>query len=412
MTSTQLASPIADSAPPRFIGRQPILDSTLSLFGHELLFRQSAANEFSGDPEMATRSVIDDSLLLIPDDDCEMTFINCTRQALVSGVVTLLPPSNTILEILETVAPDDELMECCRALKNSGYRFAMDDFLLTETNLPFLEIADFIKLDYAASNPVTRQQTSAIGLRAGITLIAEKVETEADVELAWSEGCTLFQGYFFCRPTMVIPRVIPQNQLTYMRLLAELTREPANLREVEQLTMSEPSICYRLLRLVNSALYVLPSPVASIRSAVMMIGDDEFRKLVTVALANVASTSRSKAAIRVALERAKFCELLAPVLKDSASTLYLVGMMSLMDVILSMPMRQVLDLLPLSGKMKAALVGEPNTLKMALDLVRAREAGGWIETTSIQERLGLPGSLASRMYSDAIVWARAVANVD
>jgi EAL and modified HD-GYP domain-containing signal transduction protein len=406
-----ISSPAKRPASTHFVGRQPILDRDFNLYGHELFFRPGTANEFSGDPETASKSVIDNSLFLMPSESTHITFINCTRETLVSGVVTLLPPETTVLEILENIDADPEIMHCCRALRDSGYRFALDDFVVTETTLPFLEISEFIKIDFRATTTEDRQKIYSIASRAAITLIAEKVETEPDVELAWSEGCTLFQGYFFCKPIMISPRVIPQNELVYMRLLAELTREPANLREIESLTMSEPSICYRLLRLVNSVLYALPAPVESIRGAVMMIGDDEFRKLVTIALTNLAATSRSRAAIRVALERAKFCELLAPGLRESGSTLYLLGMLSLMDVVLNMPMRQVVDTLPVHPKIKSALLGGRNSLSVALDLVRAREAGGWLETTSIQEKIGLPGSIASKLYSNALQWADKVCSI-
>ena len=411
MTNVMISPPVKSPASIHFVGRQPILDRDLNLYGHELFFRPGAANEFSGDPESATRSVIDSSLFLMPTDDRQITFINCTRETLVSGIVTLLPPKTTVLEILEDIDADPEVMESCRSLKRAGYRFAMDDFTENEINLPFLEVAEFIKIDFTLSNAEARQRIYSIASRANITVIAEKVETESDVETAWSEGCTLFQGYFFCKPIMTRPRVVPQNQLVYMRLLAELTREPADLREIESLTMSEPSICYRLLRLVNSVLYALPNPVDSIRSAVMLIGDDEFRKLITIALASMAPTSKSKAAIRVALERAKFCELLAPVLRESGSTLYLLGMLSLMDVVLNMPMSQVMDHLPVHEKIRSALLGKRSSLSVALDLVRAREAGGWLETTSIQERIGLPGAIASKFYSDALQWADTVCKI-
>jgi len=391
-----------------FLGRQPILDAELNLYGHELLYRSGLANQFSGEPEHATRSVIDDSLLLATPANGEKLFFNCTRHALVSGIVTLLPPADTVLEILENIEPDEELMASCRALKQAGYSFALDDFVPDGSKTPFLEIADFIKIDFLASDKAERYAIRSLAADRSIKFIAEKIETEPDVEEAWKEGCTFFQGYFFCKPVMIAPRVIPQNQMVYMRLLAELSREPANIMEIEQLTKSEPSICYRLLRLVNSALYALPSPISSIRSAVMMIGDDEFRKLVSVALANIAGSSRSKSVTRVALARAKFCELLAPVLNESASTLYLLGMLSLMDVILTMPMHQVVEMLPLHHKMKAALLGKKSSLTVALDLVRARESGGWLETTSIQESLNLRGDIASRLYSDAIKWADTV----
>jgi c-di-GMP-related signal transduction protein len=76
-----------------------------------------------------------------------------------------------------------------------------------------------------------------------------------------------------------------------------------------------------------------------------------------------------------------------------------------MDVILTMPMRQVVEMLPLHHNIKAALLGERGPLSIALDLVRARESGGWLETTSIQETLNLRGDIASRLYADAMKWA-------
>ena len=414
MTMTMhVAQPESVNAPSiHFVGRQPILDANLNVYGHELLYRTGLENHFSGNAEHATRSVIDDSLLMAAPANNEKIFFNCTRTSLVSGIVTLLPPSITVLEILENVDPDEELLQACRDLKKLGYTFALDDFVPEEIKLPFLGIADYIKIDFLLCGPKVRTFIYKLAAKRSIKLIAEKVETEADVEQAWKEGCTFFQGYFFCKPLMTAPRVIPQNQLVYMRLLAELSRDPSNIFEIEQLAKAEPSITYRLLRLVNSALYALPSPVSSIRNAVMRIGDDEFRKLIFVSLANIAGTSRSKVVTRVALTRAKFCEQLAPILNESGSALYLLGMLSLMDIILSMPMRQVLELLPLQPSIKMALLGEKSSLTIALDLVRARESGGWLETTSIQERLNLRGDLASRFYSEAVQWADTINQIE
>lgn len=404
--------PIASGAPSvHLVGRQPVLDVNLNVYGHELLYRADIQNHFSGDAEHATRSVIDDALLMAHPSSNEKTFLNCTRTSLVSGMVTLLPPSTTILEILENIDPDEELLRACRKLKSNGYSFALDDFTPDQSKLSFLEIADYIKIDFLACRRERRQSTYELAAKRSTKLIAEKVETEADVEQAWKEGCTLFQGYFFCKPLMVAPRVIPQNQIVYVRLLAELSRDPANISEIEQLAKAEPSITYRLLRLVNSARYALPSPVSSIRNALMRVGEDEFRKLIFVSLANTVGTSRSKVVTRVALTRAKFCEQLSPILNESASTLYLLGMLSLMDIILSMPMRQVVDLLPLQWNIKLALLGERSPLTVALDLVRARESGGWLETTSIQESLNLRGDVAAHFYSEAVQFADAINHI-
>jgi EAL and modified HD-GYP domain-containing signal transduction protein len=398
--------PAADH-PTRFLGRQPILDARGHVFGHELLFRSTQSNAFSGDQEHATRDVIDHCLMLLPGTDKEASFVNCTRNALVSGIVTLLPPASTVLEILEDIDPDPELLEACRDLKKKGYRFALDDFEAAESKLPLLDIADFIKIDFLASDPAARSRIYAMASKSHFRFLAEKVETEADVQVARSEGCDLFQGYFFAKPAIVETRVIPQNHAIYLQLLAALTRTPSNVSEIERLVIADASLCYRLLRLVNSARYALRTPIASIRSALVFVGDDEFRKMVTVALAGLAANTRSKALVQMALERARTCELLAPSMHTSASRLYLLGMLSVIDVILAMPMSQIVSALPLDREMKAALLGQKSSLSPALDFARCRESGDWQRQEEIQHALGISCDTAWTIHVYALQWADA-----
>ena len=388
----------------RFIGKQPILDAKGAVFGYEMLFRSGAANEFSGNRQDATRDVIDHCLLLAPENTRELLFINCTREVLMSGIVTLLPPATTVLEILEDIDPDPELIRACVELRGKGYRFALDDFEPDESKLPFFEIADFIKIDFLLSDQSQRQIIYTMAKGRDITFIAEKVENARDVQQARGEGCKLFQGYFFSKPAIVKTRVIAQNHATYLRLLASLTRTPADISEVERLVMSDPSLCYRLLRLVNSAIYAPPSPIVSIRSALLVVGDDEFRKAVTVALAGLAVGTQSQAVVDMALERARFCELLAPLMNESPSRLYLLGMLSLIDVILAIPMTQVMGALAVDAEMKAALSGEKNSLSLALDLIRCHESGDWQAYEVIKDALGLE-QRTSMIYIEALQWA-------
>lgn len=394
-----------ETAPVRFVGRQPILDRTLKLYGHELLFREGAENFFTGEADRAAKSVIDNSLLLFQEGSEEVFFLNCTKEVLLSKFVTLLPPNRTVLEILETVEPDDEFLRCCEELKQQGYRFALDDYAPTEATSSLIAITDLIKIDFLASGEEERSRIYELARGKKVKFLAEKLETEEDFQRARKEGCELFQGYFFCKPIMVPARAIPQSKLIYMRLLAELSNSETDISRVEQLVMSDTSICYRLLRLVNSALYGLPEPVSSIRHALLRIGENEFRKLVTLTLVNAASTPSAKAATRIALERAKFCELLAPYLKEEGATLYLLGLLSLIDVILGMTMGQVMESLPLSPKLKAALLAGSGDLQIVIELVREREAGDVARVDDLQARMALPAERAAALHATAVQWA-------
>ena len=402
------AAPTIVDPPTRFLGRQPILDGNLNLYGYELLFREGLDNSFSGDREEATRRVTDNYLMMVPEANRSTAFVNCTREGLITGLVTLLPPHNTVLEILEDVEADDEVIASCLALREKGYRFALDDFLPLASKIAFLQFADYIKIDFRASDVNERRKIYAMAATCGAKLIAEKVETAEDMELARAEGCELFQGYFFSKPMVIAQRAVPRNHLTYLRLLAALCRYPTDINEVEMLIKSEMSLCYALLRLVNSALYGLPTRVSSIRNALLMVGDDEVRKLVTVALAGVFAESHSKTLISMALERAKFCESLAEVLQETPSKMYLLGMFSLIDAIVHIPMAQIVKSLPLDLDMVAALTGKTSHLRLALDLVRCYEAGQWQACDICHRTLGLNDGETSMTYVESLHWADAV----
>ena len=83
------------------------------------------------DSDQATRQTLDNCVYLGIDSltNNGLAFVNCTRDALVGKLVTLLPPKTTVLEILETVEPDPELVKACIELREMGYVFALDDFL-------------------------------------------------------------------------------------------------------------------------------------------------------------------------------------------------------------------------------------------------------------------------------------------
>ncbi len=134
----------------RFIGRQAIFDEKMRLYGYELLFRSGTENSFSGDVEDATNQTIDNCLSMIACSSCENLFINCTRNALISRSVKLLPSRTVVLEILETVTVDAELVRVCKELKQDGFRLALDDFSPDDNRNGLIEIADYVKVDFRA----------------------------------------------------------------------------------------------------------------------------------------------------------------------------------------------------------------------------------------------------------------------
>jgi len=140
--------------PTRFVARQPIFDRTLRVIGYELLFRDGITNHFTAsDVDAACRTTLDSSWLMGLDVLCAgaLAFVNCTREALLAGYSTLLPPHATVVEILENVSPAPEIFSVCRDLKRAGYLIALDDFVPNDCREPLVQVVDMIKLELPAT---------------------------------------------------------------------------------------------------------------------------------------------------------------------------------------------------------------------------------------------------------------------
>lgn len=399
---------IAVQAPPpstRFVGRQPIVDTMGRLFGYELLSRTKPADAPPDDPESATREIVDYWSMLVTNRSEGFAFINCTRESLVDGTVTLLPSSSTVLEILEDIEPDAELIEACRALRNQGYRLALDDFSPLPSRVPLIELADFIKIDFLASDTRTRSEIYSLARGTRIQFLAEKIETQEELAIARSEGCSLFQGYFFARPVTIASRTMPQNHMVYLRVLAALQRRPTDLHEIEHLVMPDASLTYRILRLANSALYGRNREVTTVRGALLMVGDDAMRRMVSVAVAGALTGNRSTPLLSMALVRARFCELLAPHIGAAPDELYLLGLLSLLDVLLETPIEFILDLLPIGPDLKSALAGNRAQAVPPLRLIRCLETCDWAQCEAMVRAAGLSEDAVAGLYLEAVRWA-------
>ena len=264
-------------------------------------------------------------------------------------------------------------MRACKELKRSGFRLALDDFSPHDNKGELVEIADYVKIDFRASSPATRQEIYKIFRNKKTTFLAEKVETLADVRTAQAEGNTLFQGYFHSRPEIIAEAQISTIQSVYLQLFATLAESPMDDRKVERLLLMEPSLCYRLLRVANSAAYGFRHRISTIQAALHAVGEDAFRRLVTVVLASKLAHSAVDRDTQQAVERACFCESLAPMLRESPAELYMLGMLSMMDRMLNIPMKQLLDLISIDSRIQDALLGSTKGLGRALELCRYHE---------------------------------------
>src|SRR5262245_18272939 len=270
-----------------FVARQPIFDRKLGVFAYELLFRSGPDSCFPAntDIDFASSRTVSDVVSLIGLDTMvrgKRAFLNVSRHVLVNDLAMALPRNRVVVELLEWIEPDDEVLAACRRLKKAGYMLALDDFVERPHDAALVAMADFVKVDFRLSAPDCREQLARKFARRGIRMLAEKVETRDEMTSAMPAGYTYFQGYFFCRPTVVASKDIPGFRLTYLRLLREFNRPEVTVHKLEELIRQEVTIVYRVLRLVNSVTFGTRKRIESIREALVFLGLDIVRKCTSV----------------------------------------------------------------------------------------------------------------------------------
>jgi c-di-GMP-related signal transduction protein len=395
-----------------FVARQPIFDDRQRVFAYELLFRSGPENYFTAgrSSELQTSHVISNGMFigLATLTDNKPAFVNFSRDALVGDLALALPPKEIVIEVVESVAADDQTIQACRRLKDAGYRLAIDDFSDVPERSPLAAFADFIKVDMRA---VPADSGAALVRKykaPNVRIVAEKVESRDEMQTARAQGYDYFQGYFFSRPVIVSSRTIPGFRLNYLRLLTELNRPEIDMRRLEEVVKQEASLTFRLLRRVNSAAFGFRVETSSLRHALVLLGEREIRTCATVwAMADMARDVPSELVVASTL-RARLCEMLAPFAQmgDRSVDLFLVGLFSSLDVILEQPMERILQSLPLSGDIREALVGGRNPLRGVLECVMAYEQGLWDRASDLALAVGIPVREIPTCYLEAVEWTR------
>lgn len=395
-----------------FLARQPILDKFNKLFGYELLFRDSENNMYySDDGDKATVGVIKNSFINIGIDKVtggKKAFINFTENILKSGIFEVLPPTSVIVEVLEDIEPTEEVLELCKKLKTLGYVIALDDFVYSAKYRKLIDIADIIKVDFKITKGQERKKIIEQVNSATIKFLAEKVETLEEFNEAVSLGYSYFQGYYFSKPLIISGKRISENKIIHMKLLKEISSKNFTIDSIENLIKRDLSLSFKLLKLINSANYSFRSEIKSIKQALALLGEKELKNWLYLIVFKTLGEDKPEIIIINSLTRAKFAELIAE--KNSKEynqyNAYLLGMLSMVDLLLDRPLHEILEELLIPLEVKAALNGINNEYRKLLNLVIEYEKGQWHKVSEISRDLKLDEKWLPKAYYEAISYMK------
>lgn len=367
-------------SPTVLVGRQAIFDRNLDVYAYELLFRDNQADNtcLESDGDIATSRTILNAFVEIGLErltDGKPAFLNLTR-----GFFTEMPPipfapDAVVLEVLEDIPVDAQLVKSVKTLHDQGFKVALDDFLFEDKWQPLLPYISLIKVEITEDTMRDMEQLLTPLRKLPVTLLAEKVETREQYRILRDLGFDLFQGYFFARPDIVAQKQLAESQLVLTRLLAELNNTDAELDDIAQLVGQDPALSFKMLRLINSAAVGLRREIDSIHKAVVLLGLDRIRAWATLFVMAQAE-DQPRELLNLGLLRANLCERLSCLNNTGKpDTAYTVGLLSILDGILSVPMEQALSELSLPESVKQAIGQQTGEYGEMLQQAMALESG-------------------------------------
>lgn len=360
------------------IALQPICDSSLKHVGDELLYRATsdASDAVIDDQLTATARVCNAAFYEIGVKALSADrriYFNAPRDWLIKPELMPHESEQIVIEVLESVQGDAEVVSALKELKGRGYTIALDDFVLTPQTRPLLELADIIKIDVLATD--VRSADIDHYLSRGITLLAEKVEDWETFEYCRERGFTLFQGYFYARPTARTSTASRggRNLRAQLPLINALKNPEVSFQEVEQLLIQDPYLCVRLLRMANSAQFRRAVPITSMKQTLNLLGLNRLHTLViTLMLAN--DEPASLVQLPDVLTCAAMCEKLASHdFNADPDAAFMAGLLSKAGPMLGMSLEEFCAEPLLGVEIRDALIDRAGKLGRILRLVQMFE---------------------------------------
>lgn len=397
-----------------YVARQPIFDRTGETVAYELLYRDNEQNFYNNHltDTVATSVLLLNSYLSFGMNlltDSKKGFINFGPNLILDDIPKLLSKDKVVIELLESVKPDQPLVKKLKELKLYGYIIALDDYLLDYPYDELLEICDIIKVDFIGNSEADIRKILKKLRPMNKILLAEKIETKEQFQWAVAKGFEFFQGYFFSRPVLMKGKRLDSTTLRYIQILEELDAEEPNYKKITEIIETEVSLTYKLLKLVNSS-FSLVNNITSINHCISILGIDAFEKWFTLVTIHQIGSQKSSELVKLSMIRMKFMESIgeASLFKQHIHALRLVGILSTIDALLETSMETILAQLPVDQNIKGTLLQKETLYSHVYNLALNYEKGAFEDAKKIAQQIRLDFSVFPDIYFHSIEWAEQV----
>ncbi len=393
-----------------FFARQPILDVNNNTYGYELLYRnQPGVNQYTGDNgDVSTADVINNAFFvdnLTSVLDGKKAFVNFTGNLIERGVPKMISSDILVVELLESVVASPGIIKRCLELKELGYILALDDYEYNDSTRALFELADIVKLDFRSSREAI-ERTASKCIELNKTMLAEKVETQLEVEYAKRLGCSYMQGYFFAKPLLMTHKANTPMAKTFLHILGLVYSPDPDYEEIAAVISTDVVLTIRLLRLINLMYGNSGNKISTIHQALVMLGFEKLKEWIYLVGLQRLQKDTPDELIRLALFRAKFCESVSKVVPGAyihRKEMYLMGLMSIVaGTTDEKSINNVMKELPVTDEIKNGLIGADGLYGDVFRLVIDYEHADWNKVEEFVKKYDVDAQQLANEYVKCI----------
>jgi c-di-GMP phosphodiesterase len=402
------------------IARQPVFDGKRRLWGYALLCVGSTRTSLAGFPEEdnVALSVAKSAYIGLQQiaDRGKKVILNFSEKNILDNLPYALPAALTVVRVTEKTFQRPSVPESLNRLKSDRYLIAVDEFSGGADFEPLYRMADIISIDVFEKSKEVLAAAIAAARLFQASLLAVQVQNPEQMDVCRELGFNLFHGPFFKLPDTITIRPLTSNEVTRLNLLRVIEKDEVDFDRLAETIQADAAISFRLLAYLNSAAFGLRQKIKSILQAITLLGWRKMKNWMRVVLLTDMSQSKEAAElVMLAAQRGKFIEQIARAHEFwgfDPETLHLLGLFSLLDAMLGIPMAEAVTYLPLDDKLKAALCGEPNNEYLPLlRLAQCFEEARWDDSETMIRQLNLEGDKVKAAFQTAVDWAAEMATL-
>lgn len=397
------------------IARQPILDRSGKVAAYELLYYQNGEPAGSVHDAGTAQAIVrffnqlDESSFL----DGKEAFLSFTPNLLMQNIPRVFDPDKLVIQVEDDVLVHPIARMLLQRYKKQGYRLALVGFQFNSRYMNVLPLIDILKVRFDGITPSQLHTYQSVAREFSLKLAAFRVDTPKTKQLAEESGFDYIQGTSVADIRQGrTQKNLKHLQANFFRLMASVSREEPDLDEITELIELDVTLTFSLLKLVNSAYFSMPNRVKSVKQALMILGIGQLRQWIYL-LSFGGENSLTDELIKLAFQRAIFCQNLSPAVSGfplAPSEAYMMGMFSVLDRLLEVPLEQALAALPVSAEIKTGLLEKTGPCGILYRLSLAYEQGEWVRAAQLAEQLGLAMEQVAQKYLEAVDYVTAIWN--